>query len=342
MKGNINSLMELAQIIEHQETVKQDYLVNTVALEMKQDNQLVFQDKEYQINDIAHQQIADRLKIPKRYYDKMSTISGLRTHNVNAWFLNNPEKRLVRTLEGKARAFLSDRFRPIDNFFILSSFLPVLAEQQNLKVQSQTLTDKKMYLQLTFPSLQKEILKGDVVQAGIILTNSEVGHGAVDVKSFLWRLVCSNGMIGKSLLHKYHVGRKIGNDIEDYNIFKNDTIEAELKSFQLRLRDIIAHALSETGFEKTINKIRKTTKDKILNPVKTVENVTKTYSFNENEKNKMFVNLTNSGDMNRWNLANSITALAHDIENPDRQYEVEKIGNEIIELKPAQWEVLTA
>ena len=38
--------------------------------------------------------------------------------NVNAWFRHSPSKRLLRTMDGTARAFLSNRYRCIDNYEI--------------------------------------------------------------------------------------------------------------------------------------------------------------------------------------------------------------------------------
>ena len=40
-----------------------------------------------------------------------------------------------------------------------------------------------------------EVKQGDTVQAGIIISNSEVGLGSLSLRTFLYRLVCLNGMI---------------------------------------------------------------------------------------------------------------------------------------------------
>ena len=42
--------------------------------------------------------------------------------------------------------------------------------------------------------LQDEVRPGDVVQAGVSISNSEIGRGAVNVCPMLYRLVCTNGM----------------------------------------------------------------------------------------------------------------------------------------------------
>ena len=61
-------------------------------------------------NRIADGQLSSRLKIPKKYYDRMlDQCPDLLCTNINHWFNNEPENRLVRTLDGNARAFLSEK-----------------------------------------------------------------------------------------------------------------------------------------------------------------------------------------------------------------------------------------
>ena len=57
-----------------------------------------------------------------------SDAPALLAHNVNHWFKTQPAERMVRTLDGKARAFLSNRYRRLDNFDLLHAVMPVLAE----------------------------------------------------------------------------------------------------------------------------------------------------------------------------------------------------------------------
>ena len=42
----------------------------------------------------------------------------LLAENVNSWFQREPTQRMVRTLDGTVRAFLSNRYRRIDNLDI--------------------------------------------------------------------------------------------------------------------------------------------------------------------------------------------------------------------------------
>lgn len=340
MKGNIESFSALKAEVNRIREVKIDRLPKNKELAMDTDGTLNGID----IGVVAHQQISEKLGIPKKYYDRMLAVPDLRRANVNAWLDRQPDqKHLVRVLDNRVRAFLSDRFKPVDNWMIMDSFMPVL-EKMDVQVVSSSLTEIRMYLQVVFPGLSAEVTVGDIVQAGVILTNSETGCGAVDVSHVVWRLKCSNGMIGQSVLNKYHVGRRVGDNIQDYDIFQNDTIEAELLSFRKQLRDVLTYSLSQSFLDTQVEKMRKATEDVIEDSQTTVENVVKRFSFNENEGSKILMNLgheSGTKQPTRWDIANSVTALAHSTENPDRQFQFEKAGNDIIEMSKKEWAGIT-
>ena len=52
-----------------------------------------------------------------------------------------------------------------------------------------------MYIKVVNPRLQADVVPGDVVQAGVIISNSETGLGSVTIQPLIYRLVCSNGMV---------------------------------------------------------------------------------------------------------------------------------------------------
>ena len=47
--------------------------------------------------------------------------------------------------------------------------------------------------------------------------------------------------------------------------------------------------------------------------------------------------MVEEGNLNRYGLANGLTALAHDLDNIDAQYEVEKMGAQVIEMSRTEW-----
>ncbi|MEY8420593.1 DUF932 domain-containing protein [Oscillospiraceae bacterium 44-5] len=115
--------------------------------------------------------------------------------NVNRWLQRAPEQRMIRTMDGRARAFLSNRYRRIDNIDIARVTLPIIKEMPDARYESCQITDDYMYLKVVNPRLTAKVVPGDIVQAGVVISNSETGQGAVCIQPLIFRLVCSNGMV---------------------------------------------------------------------------------------------------------------------------------------------------
>jgi hypothetical protein len=347
MKTQFADVAQFLGEVQRLDGLKADYIVPQGKMRMNDDGATLGIGGlgDFPILDIAHEQISDKTQIPRGYYDRMQAIPGLRAKNVNAWFDNEPAtKRLVRTLDGSARAILSDRFRPLDNLLVAGAAMPVLAANSDLNVRSAIITPARMYLQVSFPKIASEIRVGDIVEFGFTMTTSEVGRGKVDVQKWFHQLRCSNGYVGESIFSKRHVGRKIGDEEEDYNLYADDTIEAELKSFQLRLRDVLSATMTREGFEKEIAAFRAAGHDTFQHSEAEgiIQEVTKKYSFNADEMKSIFNRVMENTEPSRLAIADAITFEAHEVASQDRAYEMERAGYEIVAMAPAEWRRIAA
>ena len=205
MKSGI-SLVDMAKEIQRQADLKADYVLDTRSLRLEPFDSKLYLNaydqsgvpalEPLEVNSIAHRQIGTHLKIPAAYYDKMlEKYPQLLAQNVNAWFQREPSVRMVRTIEGTARAFLSNRYRRIDNLDIAGIVLPVLQDMEGMHFESCQLTESRMYIKVVNTRLEAEVVPGDIVQSGIIISNSEVGLGSVNIQPLVYRLVCSNGTV---------------------------------------------------------------------------------------------------------------------------------------------------
>ena len=158
MKSGI-SLVEMAKEIQRQAELKADYVMDTRSLRLEPFGSDLYLNaytpsgemavEPLEINAIAHRQIGTHLKIPAAYYDKMLTQHPqLLSENVNAWFERESAVRLVRTIGGTARAFLSNRYRRIDNLDIAGIVLPVLQDMEGMHFESCQLTESRMYIKV--------------------------------------------------------------------------------------------------------------------------------------------------------------------------------------------------
>lgn len=348
------TLDELGEEIARQSAAKLDYKADTRKLEMLpaqvpllQIHGLQDENLAYTITDYAHRQIGTRLGIPATYYDSMRTQApGLLTTNVNYWFQGKPERRLIRTLDGNVRAFLSDAYRLIDNFDVMTTVMPILRAAGNVTIRSCDLTEKKMYLKVVYPDLEREVKTGDPVRFGAVISNSEVGAGSVSVAPFCERLVCTNGMIVMDLAkRKYHIGRVSESD-EDVSIFKGDTLQADDKAFVLKLRDVIQASLEEASIENQLAKMRLAAGITVSatggEAIDAVEVVAKKVLLTESEKKSFMASLLGGGDFSGWGYANAVTATAELCDSYDRATELEMIGGEMIGWSAKQWEATFA
>ena len=138
------TLQELGRELQRQRNNRQDFLADTRSLEMESNGRgsilhlsLNGKTSEYGVNEVAHQQIAARLNIPYRYYQKMqSEAPDLLDQNVNRWLVQNPERRMIRVLDNNVRAFLSDRYRRLDNLELCAAVLPVIQEMKGANIES--------------------------------------------------------------------------------------------------------------------------------------------------------------------------------------------------------------
>lgn len=227
----------------------------------------------YPMQAIAHDQLATHIGIPGRYYDRMAAEApALLADNVNTWLARRPakERRMVRTLQTgetrHVRAFLSNAYQRIENEEIAEVVLPILADIKGLEIASCEITERRMYIQAVTPTTLP-VKVGDEVRAGVIISNSEVGQGAVSIAPMVYRLVCLNGMIcpdGK--FRGYHVGRRV-EDTEA--LYADDTKKADDRAVLLKVRDHVKAAVDQIRFRERVQKMAGLAEAKILgNPEK--------------------------------------------------------------------------
>ncbi len=295
--------------------------------------------------EIAHEQIAARLDIPRSYYNRLKTQDKpLLAQNVNKWLHAKPEQRMVRTLDGKARAFLSDRYQRIDNFEIASAALPALPALMDTqaRVESTQITESKLYIKAVMPKIEGEVRKGDVVQAGVVISNSEVGQGSVMIQPMIYRLVCKNGAIlADSKFSARHVGGKMGGTEDIAHLLSNEALMADDRAIMLKVRDVIRASFDEAVFQQRISLMKDAARDKIEGDVvEAVQLLAKRHSLNDSESGGILRQLIEGADLTRYGLHNAVTRHAQDVVSYDRATELETLGGTILNLNPGEWRTL--
>jgi hypothetical protein len=350
------SIMELATVLEAQAKSKKDYVADTRRLKVKDvpsadgAGALVLQGingGDLAIRATAHGQFASSLGIPKVYYDRMlKDAPDLLATNVNAWLERQPSKKLVRTLDGNVRALLSDSYRPLDNHDLAEAVLPQLIGLE-AKVMSSEVTESRMYLKAVTEKVHGDVRMGDTLQAGLVISNSEIGMGSLRLEALDYRLVCLNGMISEVSVRQAHLGRgaRGADAIEDAReFFKSETRLADDRAFFLKVRDAVGSMFDQTKFNARLVKYREADQKEVTGePEAVVEVVAKRFGFNDSERSSILKHYIKGDMSSAWGVANAITRAAQDVESYDRSYEMERLGGDVIELPASAWrEIATA
>jgi hypothetical protein len=204
-----------------------------------------------------------------------------------------------------------------------------------VQIVSSEVTDRKLYIHFVVPTITGEVKRGDVVQAGGIISNSEVGLGSVSVAGFLWRLVCLNGMKTGEAFRRNHVGREVDEGALEW---ADDTKRADDATVLLKVRDMVRAVVDETRFRATLGKLQGLTEGKVTgDPAKAVEVLAQTVNATETEKGGILRSLIEGGDLSAWGLVNAVTAQAHVAKDYDRAVDMETAGGMLIDLPATEW-----
>lgn len=343
------SLVDMAKKIEELSTLKHDLIVpakdTAMILDEDRKPQLYIPGSTggtFPILPVAHRQIGTYTKIPADYYDRMQAAEPmLLANNVSTWLKASPDKRMLRTLAGDARAWLSNGYQRIEHEEIAQAALPIIMNLPKVQIVSCEITERRLYIHFVVPTIEGEVKRGDVVQAGGIISNSETGFGAVSVAGMIWRLMCLNGMKTSDTFRRAHLGAK-QDELEQ--VWADDTRKADDRAVLLKVRDMVTSIVDETRFRAQLAKLQGLTEGTITgDPSKAVEVLAKKIGATEGEKGGLLRSLIEGGDLSRWGIVNAVTHQAHTASTYDRAVEFEGIGGKLVDLPTDQWkEILQA
>ena len=318
MKSGV-SLQQMLTEVKRQSESKEDYLITPNRLRMESYGKEMFLHlsddsgteliEPMTITGIAHRQIGTHLRIPAAYYDRMrEERPDLLAYNANTWFKQENSQRMLRTLDGSARAYLSNRYRRIDNIDIAGVTLPILGGLPDIRFESCQITESRMYIKAVNPRLQAEVSPGDIVQAGVIISNSEVGLGSVSIQPLIYRLVCSNGMVvNEAAARRNHVGRT-NDSTENFSVYSQATLDAEDKAFVMKIQDTVRAAAEEARFSQIVGKMQeaKAAQMDTHDVPAVVKLASKEFHITDSESTGVLQRLIESNDLTLYGLSNAV------------------------------------
>jgi len=349
-------LNQLAAEITRQQRSKRDFKAPTAQLEMvpvsnEQPRLRIGSEGMFGMTPLMHDQVGNYLGIPAKYYDRMHEANpGLLATNVNSWMEKKTETRLVRTLDGSARAFLSNRYRCIDNADVAEAVLPVILKggaTLGLRVESSDITDTRLYIKAVSENITAQIAPGRnlrqekiIVQAGIVISNSEVGLHSFKVEPLIFTLACYNGaIISDAGMRRYHIGRQSEEADNAFEVFTDATRKADDRALMMKMRDVVRAAFDQVRFKQLVGRVQASTNNMIkAAPEKAVDQVVEIFAVQQKHRDGILQHLAAEKDMSQWGLSSAVTAFAQDKSlNYEEATSFERIGGDILTLSDREW-----
>jgi hypothetical protein len=319
-------LQEMIEELERQKPLKWDQKIDSSQVGMVLDGNPKFQlngrENLFPITRPCHNQIAERLEIPVKYYSKMeSEAPDLLAENVNTWLRKNSKEVFIRGLGNSVRAFLSDKYRVIDHLDTLYCSLNEL-QAYEVEVEDCYLSETEMNLKVKSNQLKDFVRhKEDLIIGGLLLVNSETGHRALRVEPRMFRVKCTNGMVIEEFLtRQIHLGN--GNGEFDEMVY-------------LSIRRSIKELFGRFG--EIIQVLRETTEIKVRNVLKVINNLVEHYRLSEEQKERILMAFGAEPEQDKYGIANAVTRAAQGEENWEKSLELERIGGKLVTLPSGEF-----
>jgi hypothetical protein len=185
---------------------------------------------------------------------------------------------------------------------------------------------------------------GDIVQAGFVISNSEVGAGMFSVEQMIFRVRCRNGLIAGERLARRHLGSRI--EGTDGSVWSDRTQRLDDRTILSAAQDMVRAAVDETRFQALAAQMQETIDTPpMASPLRGVEVLAKKHNLTDEERDLALTHLIrdeHTNGLGLFGLLNAVTRSAADVEEYERATELEKLGGTLLDMPAQEWEAFVA
>ena len=321
-------LMDEADLIQNNQ---KDYKASNVRL--SEDNMLIFKDGstkcQKDITEFAFGQFCSKIGMPISFYGKLmnsepAELQDMAIRNINTLARYHKNKLLLRCNEDVVRGVLSTKYMPFDTDKILNIFDDEmknngLLKPDDLMVRGFVNNPDIFHLRLTSATPIKAEGVEDGIYTGLSIDTSNVGKAKIAVNFFIYRKLCSNGMVvsyfNKNLFSQKHMNiseSEISEGLQySFKIFPQIALKAEEMIIKASNTNIAKELMefSEKDFRK------ETIKNKLNASDKDMEEITHI--------------LRDNYPATVWGYTNAITEFSKTKEF-ERRIELERLAGDIL------------
>lgn len=234
----------------------------------------------------------------------------------------------VPSLRGEVRGFLSDSFRRLDSRPIIEAFAAGCSTLGAVPVEGYYMQTKiaiKGLLPMVFEPVDNEVMA-----FGLVLQNSDYGHGALSIRSFVLRLWCTNYAITDECLRQVHLGKRLDDNIR----YSERTYELDTQAQVSAVDDIMQQVLGPEMVNGYMAAIKAAHEEKI-SPREIKDFLKKFLLKGEGEA---VADAFNSPDVenlpagqSKWRLSNAISWVAGNTEDEVRRLELQQVAGQLVQ-----------
>lgn len=166
--------------------------------------------------------------------------------------------------------------------------------------------------------LGRELEKGDTLNAGFFLQNSESGHFETLACTRIFRVACENGALM---------------ECEAGQSFSISTGKNPPANWQIELQNVISRSFDSHGLDIDLARFRATTEQMIVTPYELLCHLAAQGLITEEEQSNIQTAFMEAADFTLYGIVNAVTQVAHRLRADDRwprAFQMERLGGEIL------------
>ena len=301
---NIN----MRTLLEHTKSVSskwENFIVNNengVNFDLDKNLKLVYNPQNGDIRQVdltanAFQQLCSKVGVPSQYVKKCISNGkmDLALDNFNAWAKDANANMMIREYDGVARAVLSEKYKPFDSHRLMKTLYSVVDDKKYQPNQVYLSQDK---MHIRFVNFEPLPIDNDRLYSGFTVSSSDVGLASINVKYFVYRFACKNGIVvsnlGGTLFKQSHIGANMDNG--KLSVFNKALMNIDLLNGQ------VTNIIQEQQ--------KKFLKDFELNMY--LEKARRDLRLSEKSQEKLLSIIDGKYNRSTWGVINGITELAQD------------------------------
>ena len=288
-----------------------DETVPVKALQFEGLNQVWVDNVSVEVSQTAARLFSNRLKVPYSYLIRCP--DSLVADNLNHWIAEEAKTRetfFCRFDGARLRAVFTERYCALDHLTVLNRML-----ESGFRLDQEVqycLNENILVVKVPEYDRSFTISVRDQIVPGISIANSEVGALALSIEAYMYRMVCSNGLIVKTAV--------------GISRFKHVSTRA-VENFPETLSQVVGQS------QRHQEKLLISTKTPVVNPFGTIESLSRQYGLGKTESEAVKAAWELEPGETMFAIINSFTRAAQaETLSVEQSYALEKVGGAVLSM----------